>query len=167
MENAIRNMSVSDPSKATRAGVDPFTIWNNQRTRLLRANINNLHRAAGSREIRSRCGLATTTDRARGCGRPLGIEESGPYSYRPRGEEEDVEERAADSARRRKAAKEAVHSARDTVLRQNQKVKALSKNAVQYIADMWMRSDAVLASEPEGRNHPRLLCTVQLLVTCG
>ena len=44
--------------------------------------------------------------------------------YRPRGEDDDVEERAANSARRRKAAKEAVLCACDTVLRQNQKVRA-------------------------------------------
>ena len=123
MERAIINMSVSDPSEATRAGVDPFTVWNNQRTRMLRANVYNLLRAAGSREIRSRCVLAGNdgTAAAKGRGRQSATE-SGPYKRR--GEDEDLEERAADSARRKKAAKEAVHRARDTVLSQNQKARA-------------------------------------------
>lgn len=123
MERAIINMSVSDPSEATRAGVDPFTVWNNQRTRMLRSNIYNLLRAAGSREIRSRCGLARndgTAATAKGRERQPAVE-SGPY--RPRDEDEEIEERAADSARRKKAAKEAAHRARNTVLGQNQKAR--------------------------------------------
>lgn len=131
MEKAIMNISVSDPSEAMRAGVDPVTVWNNQRTRILRSNIYNFLRAAGSREIRSRCGLTRNDGTAAA---PKGRErqpavESVPY--RPRDEDEDVEERAADSARKKKAAKEAVHRARDTVLSQNQKARA--KLVVQFI----------------------------------
>ena len=118
------HISVSEPSEAKRAGVDPFTVWNNQRTRMLRSNIYNILRAAGSREVRSRCGLTRndgTAASAKGRERQPAAE-SGPY--RARDEDEEVEERAADSARRKITAKEAVHRARDTVLNQNQKARA-------------------------------------------
>ena len=119
MQRAIRNISISDPSEATRSGVDPSIVWNNQRIRMLRTNLHHMLRAAGSKEVRSRCGLEGTA---------AGRERDKPDAsrsepFRPRGEDDDVEERVANSARRRKAAKEAVLCARDTVLRQNQKVR--------------------------------------------
>lgn len=131
MERAIRNISVCDPSEAARPGVDPFTVWNNQRTRMLRTNLYNLLRAAGSREVRSRCGLDGTAAARRRERRSAVVSES----CRSRGGEgDDVEERAADSTRRRQAAKEAVLLARDTVLRQNQKARVKLCCTVRLIA---------------------------------
>lgn len=125
VEKAFEQRSICSSSEAIRVGVDPFTAWTDQRARTLRRNLYNLLRAAGPREIMSRCGLVTD-DRVVGRGGARKKNASGQGKSREDDIEEGVEEKRAEknagSLRRRKAANEAVRSARDAVLKQNQKV---------------------------------------------
>lgn len=122
-ETAIQDRSVSNPSEATRAGVNPVTVWTDQRARTLRTNLYNLLRAAGPREIRSRC---RPEDVAGGGSAERGARGRRPVRGRGVNREDGIHQRAEDkkssSDLRKNRTHETVQAARASVLKQNQKV---------------------------------------------
>lgn len=122
-ERAVQDRSVSDPSEATRAGVNPSTVWADQRARTLRTNLYNLLRAAGPREVRSRC---RSEDAAGGEGAARGARGRRTVGGRGVNREDEMNKRAEDNALgsdfRKNRAHETMRAARAAVLKQNQKV---------------------------------------------
>lgn len=140
VETAIQGISISDPLEVTRAGVDPFTVWTDQRARMLRTNLYNLLRAAGPTEIRSRCGLPAADAMAGGERRGRRTA-AGHRTSRKAVQEERAQDRKAGIIWRKKAATEVMRTARHAVLLQNQKVGSI------YIGVLGMKLGAPLSGK--------------------